>query len=243
MFKSAFEGNRGEVERCLKDGVDINGFDRKNCTALHRAAFDGNLEAVRLLLAVGSDVNLAQPVEFLRSNGWTALMLAASAGATEIVEILIAAGAKPNIEGLGGIKAADAANAKGHAELAKMLKAAEQIAHIPGQKMKIPLEGHSGCRCSVRVDSVLALPRNIQVTGVLIDGERPSIGTRAVVRRTGAIGVIRSITSMEDILSQAKSVVVLKSGQSALPLQSYIGIKLEGISENEITSGDVITGT
>ncbi|KAI9598322.1 ankyrin repeat-containing domain protein [Syncephalis fuscata] len=53
---------------------------------LHWAASSGQEEAVRLLLALGSDVNAVD------EDGWTPLIIAVSAGHRSIVDILLNAG-------------------------------------------------------------------------------------------------------------------------------------------------------
>jgi ankyrin repeat protein len=58
-------------------------------TPLMHAAYAGHIDAVRVLLEAGADVNAAA------ANGWTtALLLADEKGHTDIVEILKEAGGK-----------------------------------------------------------------------------------------------------------------------------------------------------
>ncbi len=56
--------------------------------SIHKAASDGNIEAVKQHLAAGVDVN-AWDEDF----GWTPLHLAAQSGQKEIIELLLANGA------------------------------------------------------------------------------------------------------------------------------------------------------
>jgi len=59
--------------------------------SIHKAASDGNIEAVKQHLAAGVDVN-AWDEDF----GWTPLHLAAQRGYKEIIELLLANGADVN---------------------------------------------------------------------------------------------------------------------------------------------------
>ena len=60
--------------------------------SIHKAAYDGNIEAVKQHLAAGADVNEKNAI------GQTALHVAAHYGHKEIVELLIAKGADVNAQ-------------------------------------------------------------------------------------------------------------------------------------------------
>jgi ankyrin repeat protein len=70
--------------------------------SIHKAAEDGNLEAVKQHLAAGAEVD-AKDYEF----GRTPLHLAAWQGHTEIIQLLIANGADVNAKGDGGVTPLD----------------------------------------------------------------------------------------------------------------------------------------
>lgn len=71
-------------------GVDVDAAETDGTTALHWAAYRGDVETARLLLGAGSDAGPAN------RYGVTPLTLAAGRGDASIVEALLDAGADPN---------------------------------------------------------------------------------------------------------------------------------------------------
>ena len=71
--------------------------------SIHKAAEEGNIEAVKKHLAAGTDVNARVTRKY--TTGWTVLHFAAEHGHWEIAELLIAKGADVNAKiKLGGLK-------------------------------------------------------------------------------------------------------------------------------------------
>ncbi|HUS13359.1 MAG TPA: TonB family protein [Pyrinomonadaceae bacterium] len=83
--------------------------------SLMGAVTDGDTEAVRALLAAGSDVNRTS------SGGRTPLILATLFGRTQIMSLLLEAGADPQQRDSLGLNAVDWAERKGFAEAVKLL--------------------------------------------------------------------------------------------------------------------------
>jgi len=77
------------LQRLLKSR-DINTTDSENWTALHFAAHEGIVAAVKVLLAEGASVDAEMPA------GWRPLHLAAQQGKKDVVELLLKAGADVN---------------------------------------------------------------------------------------------------------------------------------------------------
>jgi len=107
----------------IEDGVDVNGKSPDGTTALHWAAYNGNLALVERLIAAGADVKAANefgstplaeaatvgdvgiiaalvdagaPVDAAGADGQTALMVVARSSNTAAAEVLIAGGADVN---------------------------------------------------------------------------------------------------------------------------------------------------
>ena len=83
--------------------------------SIHQAAKDGNIEAVKLDLADGTDVNTKD------DNGRTPLHYATEEGQKEIAELFIAAGADVNAN-IGGWTPLHLAVDEGHTKTADLLR-------------------------------------------------------------------------------------------------------------------------
>ncbi len=128
-------------------GADVNYADEDGWTPLYNAAWEGQTECVKLLLAAPDiDVNKAT------NNGWTPLYNAAWEGQTECVKLLLAAPPidvnKANNDGTTPL---NKAAWKGHSECVKLLLAAPGIdVNKADNDGWTPLywaarEGHSEC--------------------------------------------------------------------------------------------------
>jgi ankyrin repeat protein len=81
---------------------------------LWKAAFNGNVDAVKTALSQDADVNV-------RKGVWTVLMQVAGEGHTEIAQLLLAHKADPNAKGFRGETALTIAVEHGHTEIVKSL--------------------------------------------------------------------------------------------------------------------------
>lgn len=153
VFEAAALGRADRLAELLRaDRAAARGWSADGFTALHFAAFFGQAEAARLLLAHDADANAVarnpmavQPLHsaaagrhadvvdvLLRAGadpnarphgGWTPLQAAAAHGDAPTVELLLAAGADLSLANDAGRRAADLAREHGHAALAERLKA------------------------------------------------------------------------------------------------------------------------
>jgi ankyrin repeat protein len=107
-MSAATFGNDTATIRLLADaGADLNTADTFiGITPLMNAAGNRNVEAVKLLLAKGAQVNAVSMTENLPKiptgtvefGGWTPLLMAAPYGPPELVQTLLDAGAKVNVQ-------------------------------------------------------------------------------------------------------------------------------------------------
>ena len=97
-----FGGHMDLVRYLVERGADINGIGYGDNTPLMAAANQGNPQAVKLLLNVGADPNLASPV-----TGETPLHASTAhayqEGMLDCVRLLLSAGANPNVKAKAGM--------------------------------------------------------------------------------------------------------------------------------------------
>ena len=114
---AAYFGQPDAVRLLLERGADVGAVadNPMRIQALHAAVAGRSLEAVRLLVGAGADVNAGQ------HGGWTPLMGAAAHGDAEIVEVLLAAGADPAAVNDEGANAVSLATSNGHSQVAALV--------------------------------------------------------------------------------------------------------------------------
>jgi ankyrin repeat protein len=151
-YEAAATGNARRLKTILgQSRVRVNDANAEGFTPLGLAAFFGHVEAVKVLLEHGADVNRKPPSRFqntaldaavagdhadivrvllaaggdptVRSEAnYTTLHKAAAHGNLEIVRMLLDHGADANAVRDGGNTPADDANAKGHASVVELLR-------------------------------------------------------------------------------------------------------------------------
>jgi len=123
LHQASADGNLAEIQRLLQtDHVKlINVFDELSLTPLMRAAMGGHVEAVKLLLEAGADINAHDD----RRVGNTALNEVAGDGSFVMIEALLEAGADPTLRGWMDLNALDRAKHR-HSAIYAMLKSAAE---------------------------------------------------------------------------------------------------------------------
>ena len=108
------------VTLLVERGADVNRAARNEMQVqpLHAAVAGRSIEAVKVLLAHGADVNARQQV------GYTPLMSAAAAGRDDMTDLLLARGADPSQTSDDGKTAAVIASEHGHPQLGSRLQPA-----------------------------------------------------------------------------------------------------------------------
>jgi ankyrin repeat protein len=124
LFEAAAFGRVDRLRELLdEDPPRANAFGDDGFHPLGLACFFGNLEAARLLLDRGADVNALSTNEHVQT---AAIHAAAAAGADEatryeLVKLALEHGADPNLPQGGGFRAIDAARQNGDARVEQLL--------------------------------------------------------------------------------------------------------------------------
>ena len=121
IMLAAFNGHSKVVNMLAEAKAQVDAKDSTGRTALMYASTGKDTATVKNLLHHGAGINEADGVE-----NFTPLMWAAAEGNMEVVKILLSAGADVNMKDIDGDTAGSFAGKNGHAEIAAMLKQAEE---------------------------------------------------------------------------------------------------------------------
>ena len=116
LADAAQQGDKDAVRTLLKQKADINGAHGDGATALHWAAYNDDLEMVRILLASGANINATT-----REGALTPLFMACTNGDAPMIEALLKAGADAKSTKSNGTTALMIAAASGNPEAVKVL--------------------------------------------------------------------------------------------------------------------------
>jgi len=125
LHQASADGNLEEIKRLLQTEhlKLINVFDELSLTPLMRAAMGDHVEAVKLLIEAGADINAHDANRI----GNTALNEVAGDGSFVMIEALLEAGADPTIRGWMNLNALDRARHRHPAIYAMLESAAEKF--------------------------------------------------------------------------------------------------------------------
>lgn len=116
LYDAVEDGDLARLQELIAAGEDLTAQDIYGGTALHLAARRDNIDAARLLIEAGTDVNL--PVS---ASQQTALHIAAFGGGVEVAVLLIEAGANIEARNPGGETPLHTAIAADQANVTKLL--------------------------------------------------------------------------------------------------------------------------
>ena len=114
----AAQNGEAQLTHVISSCTSIDATEDDGETALMKACSSGHIEAVKLLIKHGANVNCRD------DDKMTPLMFAADEGHTEIVKVLIAAGADVNAKDEDGDTALRMAEDEHHGDTASVLRAA-----------------------------------------------------------------------------------------------------------------------
>mmetsp|Transcript_31522 Transcript_31522/g.51413 ORF Transcript_31522/g.51413 Transcript_31522/m.51413 type:complete len:220 (+) Transcript_31522:3-662(+) len=136
LIESSRTGDLPALCKLLQDGVDPNGCDNKNQTALHHACSRGHLDCVETLLK-----SACIQIDPISNTGITPLVAASVKGHHEVVGLLLCDGrADPNSVGFRGRGALHGAARHGHAAATTVLLGCERVdANIIDLEGRTPL--------------------------------------------------------------------------------------------------------
>jgi ankyrin repeat protein len=117
LIEAARNRNAAAVRTLLKQRVDVNATQPDGATALHWAAYWGDVEVADLLIPAGADVNAQNELNA------TPLWLACVNGSTALIDRLLRAGADPNVRLIEGETPLMTAARSGNIEAVKLLLA------------------------------------------------------------------------------------------------------------------------
>lgn len=135
LFEGLYGGDADAVVRALRAGVPAEAADGDGQTALYVAAAQDRPVMVRLLLAAGADPDRASGAD----GAELPLCGAALWGHTEVMRALLAAGARPDLEEDGGVRALTWACRQGRADAVELLLANGADPDLPGPGAEPPL--------------------------------------------------------------------------------------------------------
>jgi len=149
LFMAAEKGDLDEARKLLGDGLNVDGRDRQDRTALHLALDEGQAEAAKLLLdqgaspvsvdklgntplhlaaelgspnLVGRLIEMGAEVNAQGNDGWTPLHLAASWNSKSVIQLLLNNGADRTIKNEKGLTALEQAKFDNHPDVVEILE-------------------------------------------------------------------------------------------------------------------------
>lgn len=115
LIAAARFGRADMLAELVENGADVNARDEDGLTALHHAAWKGQLSVVEKLASLGANLNAQD-----RDKGWTAYHWAAEKGHEDVYWLLGRLGANPTIESRFGDTPVNWARKSGYRDIVDM---------------------------------------------------------------------------------------------------------------------------
>lgn len=123
LSRDAIDGNLAGVQKRVKEGSDVNGFDKWGWTPLHWAVYYRSLPVTKFLLENGANPNVRTTRSYGSvKSGSTPLVIAAYYGLPDFAELLLKRGAKTNVVDENGIMALDYAKQYRYEEVIQLIE-------------------------------------------------------------------------------------------------------------------------
>ncbi len=123
LSRDAINGNLTAVKKRVKEGGDVNEFDKWGWTPLHWAVYYRSLPVTKFLLENGADPNIQTTGAYGSMHaGSTPLMITAYYGLPDFAELLLKHGARANIADDNGITALDYAKRYRYTEVIELIE-------------------------------------------------------------------------------------------------------------------------
>jgi ankyrin repeat protein len=114
LIEAAQKGDLKRVQDLLNKGADVETKNNDGITPLMVAAFNNQLEIMKLLLERDADVNVM-------ANGVSLLMVCSTMGQTPVVKLLLEWEADANAKDSSGVTSLMAASYEGHFDVVRLL--------------------------------------------------------------------------------------------------------------------------
>ncbi len=121
VLSSAVNGDKQQLLQILESGGSIDVVDERGRSAVLFATMQNNIEALRLLIELGADVDYYDKAKSAGVIDQTAFLYAGAKGMTSALILLINAGASPDIYNYYGGTALIPAAEKGHLDTVELL--------------------------------------------------------------------------------------------------------------------------
>lgn len=121
VLSAAINGDKQQLQQIIRSGGSIDVVDRRGRSAVLLVTMQNNIDALRLLIELGADVDYYDKAKSANVIDQTAFLYAGAKGMHQALPLLINAGANPNIYNYYGGTALIPAAEKGHVKTVELL--------------------------------------------------------------------------------------------------------------------------